>query len=98
MDSPRANNEVDGCRIRKRHMSDSNLPLSPLSDTFAQKELEEYLNYFKENKIPQWKIYQHITGSRETEEGRSEICLMTKLRALSTLHFGLQVWQSQYHL
>ena len=52
---------------RQRHASDSGLPLPPLFPGFSQQQLEDWLEYFSEHRITQWKIFQHLQGSQWLE-------------------------------
>ena len=54
---------------RRRHCSDSGLPLPALAAPFTQEQLASFLHYFRQHSIYEWKIFQHLQGD-QLQEGR----------------------------
>ena len=52
---------------RRRHFSDSRLPLAPIPLSFTQVELETWLDFFRKQRIYEWKIFQHLEGTQLVE-------------------------------
>ena len=69
----RASSPTDECDGRsalgrRRHFSDSRLPLPPIALNFTQAELEAWLDFFRQQRIYEWKIFQHLEGTQMVEE------------------------------
>jgi hypothetical protein len=52
---------------RRRHCSDSGLPLPALAAPFTQEQLTGFLHYFRQHSIYEWKIFQHLQGDQLLE-------------------------------
>ena len=73
LEMTRASSPVDECDGRsalgrRRHFSDSRLPLAPLPLSFTQIELEAWLDFFQKQRSYEWKIFQHLEGTQVVEE------------------------------
>ena len=84
---------------RRRHCSDSGLPLPALAAPFTQEQLASFLHYFRQHSIYEWKIFQHLQGDQLLEgrqvpnypgldtAARSVLFLSYIYRTLSSLYF-----------